>query len=348
MRHLTLSYIAALVALGGLAGSSLFAGPQIVPIHGADIQHLHYDVETGKVTPGVPSSRYGHAVWSCPYAYSNYFWGAEPELGEMGLDWGDVTGPVAVGGVTFVDFTNSWVSDGDCYAIIAIYAEENGLNSTGRTLVAGFRIDNVPGAYDLWPPLGHIWHVELDTPFVLDGSDLDTDGLVDWGYAQFFSVRTPGALHGPAICGLLEPNNLPPQCPGVEDVFDLFIGPNWNNDPNAWLDDDPNLENSFVGTYWFGGPPVFAQFCFELFAYQCPNVGAAGRYCSADIDGSFDCVVGLSDLAVLLSNYGLTMGATPAMGDIEPYHDQFPGDGDVDAGDLAELLSQYGDDCNGP
>ncbi len=243
MRHLTLSYIAVLVALGGLANSSLFADPKIVPIHGANIQHLHYDVETGKVTPGAPNRRYGHAVWSCSYDYVNYFWGAEPELGEMGLDWGDVTAPVAIGGVTFVDFTNSWASDGDLYAIIAIYAEENGFNSTGRTLVAGFRIDNVPGARYGSEPWGYIWHVELDPPFVLDGSDLDADGLVDWGYAQFFSVRTPGAYHGPAICGALlgdDPNDLgpvPPGCPGVEDVFDLFIEPNWNDDPNGWLDD---------------------------------------------------------------------------------------------------------------
>ena len=109
------------------------------------------------------------------------------------------------------------------------------------------------------------------------------------------------------------------------------------------------MQNSFAGTYWFGGgPPVFAQFCFELLAYQCPNVGAAGRYCSADIDGSFDCLVGLPDLTILLGNYGMTTGATPAMGDLDPYDYGHPGDGDVDLGDLSELLSQYGDDCSGP
>jgi hypothetical protein len=340
MKHL------ALVIGAILAATPLLADLRIFPIRA--VNHLHYDVATGKVTSGAGRARHGAAVWSCPYEYSNYFWGARPELGEMGLDWGDVAGPVAVGAITFVDFTNSWESDGDCYAIIAIYAEENGFNSSDRTLVAGFRIDNIPGARELWQPLGHIWHVELDTPFVLDGSDLDADGLVDWGYAQFFSVRTPDALHGPAICGLLDPNNLPPECPGVEDALDLFIDPNWNDDPNAWLDDDPNLHNSFVGTYWFGGPPVFAQFCFELFAYQCPNVGAAGRYCSADIDGSYDCIVGLGDLAQLLAHFGMTTGATLLDGDVDPYDPTWPGDGDIDLGDLSELLSQYGDDCNGP
>ena len=36
------------------------------------------------------------------------------------------------------------------------------------------------------------------------------------------------------------------------------------------------------------------------------------------------------------------------MGDVDPYDDWFPGDGDIDLGDLAELLSQYGDDCTWP
>ena len=74
----------------------------------------------------------------------------------------------------------------------------------------------------------------------------------------------------------------------------------------------------------------------------CPNPGTSGNYCTADIDGSGDCAVNLSDLAQLLSYYGTTAGATPEQGDIEPGG----GDGDVDLGDLAALLSQYGDDCN--
>lgn len=73
----------------------------------------------------------------------------------------------------------------------------------------------------------------------------------------------------------------------------------------------------------------------------CPNPGASGVYCTADISDG-DCVVNLADLAVLLSNYGMTEGATHDDGDIEPSG----GDGDVDLADLAALLSQYGDDCN--
>ena len=75
---------------------------------------------------------------------------------------------------------------------------------------------------------------------------------------------------------------------------------------------------------------------------DCPNPGSSGEYCTGDIDGSGDCIVDLSDLAQLLANYGITSGATPEQGDIDPPG----GDGDVDLGDLAMLLAQYGDDCN--
>jgi len=73
----------------------------------------------------------------------------------------------------------------------------------------------------------------------------------------------------------------------------------------------------------------------------CSNPGSSGSYCTADIIND-DCIVDLSDLAALLSNYGMTVGATHADGDVEPEE----GDGDVDLADLAALLAQYGDDCN--
>jgi hypothetical protein len=74
----------------------------------------------------------------------------------------------------------------------------------------------------------------------------------------------------------------------------------------------------------------------------CPNPGSSGNYCTADIDGSADCLVNLADLAQLLGHYGMSSGATHDDGDIDPPG----GDGDVDLGDLATLLGQYGDDCN--
>jgi endonuclease/exonuclease/phosphatase family metal-dependent hydrolase len=54
---------------------------------------------------------------------------------------------------------------------------------------------------------------------------------------------------------------------------------------------------------------------------------------SGDLDRDGD--VDLSDLAILLSNYGMLSGANPEEGDLD-------GDGDVDLSDLAELLANYG------
>jgi hypothetical protein len=55
-----------------------------------------------------------------------------------------------------------------------------------------------------------------------------------------------------------------------------------------------------------------------------------------DLDG--DCDVDLTDLSILLSNYGTTGGATYADGDLDS-------DGDVDLADLALLLASYGAEC---
>jgi len=55
-----------------------------------------------------------------------------------------------------------------------------------------------------------------------------------------------------------------------------------------------------------------------------------------DLDG--DCDVDLTDLAILLGNYGTTSGATYEDGDLD-------GDGDVDLTDLAQLLANYGSVC---
>lgn len=58
--------------------------------------------------------------------------------------------------------------------------------------------------------------------------------------------------------------------------------------------------------------------------------------CFGDIDG--DSVIGLSDLGIILANYGTTSGATPEMGDLDD-------DGDVDLSDLGEFLAVFGTLC---
>lgn len=58
--------------------------------------------------------------------------------------------------------------------------------------------------------------------------------------------------------------------------------------------------------------------------------------CGADLDGDWE--VGLSDLAILLHNFGTPTGATHDDGDLD-------GDEDVDLADLAGLLSDFGTRC---
>jgi probable HAF family extracellular repeat protein len=67
------------------------------------------------------------------------------------------------------------------------------------------------------------------------------------------------------------------------------------------------------------------------------RVDLGGPACPADING--DLQVDLSDLTILLSNYGTTSGATLEDGDVEG------NDGDVDLNDLTVLLANFGATC---
>ena len=62
-----------------------------------------------------------------------------------------------------------------------------------------------------------------------------------------------------------------------------------------------------------------------------------GTPCPGDLNG--DGVVDISDLAILLANFGTAAGATFEDGDSD-------GDGDVDIADLAVLLSNFGASCS--
>jgi hypothetical protein len=70
---------------------------------------------------------------------------------------------------------------------------------------------------------------------------------------------------------------------------------------------------------------------FQVEALECE----APPDCPEDLNG--DGEIDLSDLAILLANYGMT-GAAPEDGDLD-------GDGDVDLTDLSALLAVYGTSC---
>lgn len=71
----------------------------------------------------------------------------------------------------------------------------------------------------------------------------------------------------------------------------------------------------------------------------CPLPGCDTGGVDADFNGN--CEVNLSDLAVLLANFGTVTGATHAMGNTNP-----AGDTDVDLADLSITLARFGTICH--
>ena len=120
----------------------------------------------------------------------------------------------------------------------------------------------------------------------------------------------------------------------------------WGKLYNFWFDVDapPVNGTATLGLFKPGTPETVGAYVFvpDASSSGCPNPGGSGDYCTADIVGD-DCIVSIQDLAQLLSNYGMTSGATRADGDLYPPPN---GDGAVSLEDLGALLAQYGNDCN--
>jgi hypothetical protein len=81
-------------------------------------------------------------------------------------------------------------------------------------------------------------------------------------------------------------------------------------------------------------PPDFSSVDGASVSYAADTISfTVGATVVGDVDGDGD--VDLTDLSQLLSNYGMTSGATWEDGDMD-------GDGDVDLTDLSMLLTNYG------
>jgi parallel beta-helix repeat protein len=132
-----------------------------------------------------------------------------------------------------------------------------------------------------------------------------------------------------------------PNGPSANPVNNTIYHNNFINNTQNACDQSDNIwyrESIQQGNYWddFEQNPGYPEFyeipCgdnIDLYPLTDPWVTLPG---DLDHDGDVD----FSDLAQLLTHYGMTEGVTYEMGDID-------GDVDVDLADLAELLAHYGE-----
>jgi hypothetical protein len=321
-----------------IVAAKALAGPDLVPISGP-LERWNYDLATGRVTPIARDGSSGRSIWA---ATESPGFGCWRPFDVCDLDWGDIPRGVAIGGFDFGYYSDSGCRPPHSEILLAFYQNEDGWNSERRQILACYTLSNLPGG-GIAGVTAHVIHVDLPTPIVIDGEDLDGDQLSDFGYVYWHRYSIPYVRLGPLVADVADPNTAPPPtCPGVVDAFDKFADPDFTLDPNMNL----NLPGgpAWLGSYWFGGEP-FAQYYLEMYTAECPEAGASGGHCAGDI-GNFNCVVDLADLAQLLGHYGESPAAY-WMGDIYPDDPNRPGDGVVDLNDLAAMLGQYGEDCTG-
>lgn len=318
----------ATIILAVLAPPTTYGGPELEPVTG--VHYATYDLTTGKVTPTPWQERLGESVWAAT-ENTQYYYGsmAKPWLV---LDWGDITGGQLIGGFAFCYATTIQAPE-TVTAQLRFYADDNGFNSSGRVLMSMFSIPELPGVGAAF----NTWTITVDADladagFTISGNDLDGDQLADFAYTFWF----PGA-EGTATGPVITDESNQPTAPGICDAIDTY----------ELSDEDPN-DLTYAGTWWMSSP--YAQFYLILYDSiepnePCPSAGASEHFCTADIDGSRDCIVSLSDLSRLLTTYGKCPGDDGYDGAANLFANH-PPDACVDLADLAELLTQFGDDCN--
>jgi hypothetical protein len=295
-----------------------FASPEVLPaMKVKGYTTVGYNLATGETYPLPPQERFGRQMWWGGFG-SGYFYGQY--ISVIGSQTPSTPG---------TDLSMTW------------WWDDNGFNTTTRVGAYRLILVNMPGLPYAPPGWGSGWTFAIDYQTfgwipVLDGNDLDADGLSDFGYSYWF-LQVPAST---VVLGTLIGPYWPigTETGGAEDAFDLYA--------------DPNLV-TYYSTYWFGGSP-FAQFMAQYNNTDCPNAGTTPPgvldFCYTDIfpvGSNGDCIINISDLGQLLPNYSNDPNAPATQtfftGDVFP---KFFGDGIVNISDLGQMLAQYNDNCN--
>ena len=108
-------------------------------------------------------------------------------------------------------------------------------------------------------------------------------------------------------------------------------------DIHIWIDGTghgrADVTDVYLGSAEYDLGAPFGVVTVQLQRVRVSGIIEATPLVPADLNG--DGQVDIGDLATLLGNYGLTSGAVYEQGDID-------GDGDIDLSDLAALLANYG------
>ena len=299
---------------------------------------------------------------------TDYTWDYDPSNGVNGYSFNDVMLHETGHAMGFISYAEEWLQgDNDIYGLdIFRFKRDDGGNDYNPDSYAEFQTtprlvdynkdsvsDIIDGEYRMSDgnpyQASHFYYTsnalmapaigsgQTNYPDYMTTADLNMFDAIGWDYSLTPNDPpvTPEQPSGPTPV----PSDYARDYITVSsdpDNDQIFYQWNWGDQVSGWL--GPYLSGSpVIESYTWNNPGIYSV---QVKAkdindaesdWSEPLIVQVVMPGDLDLDGDID----LSDLAQLLSNYGITSGADYQDGDIN-------GDGDVDLSDLAILLGNYG------